>query len=238
MRPAVISGISPNFLELSQSRGQVAHVLLTRSPLIPHRSGFTVRLACVKHAASVRPEPGSNSPLMINTGTTHHNSRTAPDISEEQPRNTKARDQILASTNNLVKRPSISTKGITHETTQPPAPKDQPPSHPADEVNLASTFGTLLSSQRTDAHPQPHRLRSRLIGGNPSMLGRRRSPVKFRSANPTGAVRPIPALGVRPRRRRGGYFPRGARRSYDEDRALAPSLNGGAFRLVPWRPHR
>src|SRR3954463_7112470 len=179
MRPAVISGISPNFLELSQSRGQVAHVLLTRSPLIPHRSGFTVRLACVKHAASVRPEPGSNSPLMINTGTTHHNSRTAPDISEEQPRNTKARDQILASTNNLVKRPSISTKGITHETTQPPAPKDQPPSHPADEVNLASTFGTLLSSQRTDAHPQPHRLRSRLIGGNRSSLGLLVLPVKL-----------------------------------------------------------
>ena len=25
----------------------------------------TVRLACVKHAASVRPEPGSNSPLNI-----------------------------------------------------------------------------------------------------------------------------------------------------------------------------
>ena len=62
MRSAVISGISPNFLELSQSRGQVAHVLLTRSPLLPHRSGITVRLACVKHAASVRPEPGSNSP--------------------------------------------------------------------------------------------------------------------------------------------------------------------------------
>src|SRR4051795_4637277 len=33
MRSADISGISPNFLELSQSRGQVAHVLLTRSPL-------------------------------------------------------------------------------------------------------------------------------------------------------------------------------------------------------------
>src|SRR5204862_1566053 len=25
--------------------------------------GLTARLACVKHAASVRPEPGSNSPL-------------------------------------------------------------------------------------------------------------------------------------------------------------------------------
>src|SRR3712207_6582526 len=66
MRSAVISGISPNFPELSQSQGQVAHVLLTRSPLIPHRSRFTVRLACVKHTASVRPEPGSNSPLMSN----------------------------------------------------------------------------------------------------------------------------------------------------------------------------
>src|SRR5215213_5486221 len=33
MRSAVTSGISTNFLELSRSRGQVAHVLLTRSPL-------------------------------------------------------------------------------------------------------------------------------------------------------------------------------------------------------------
>ena len=38
-------------------------MLLTRSPLIqPNKSQvFSVRLACVKHAASVRPEPGSNS---------------------------------------------------------------------------------------------------------------------------------------------------------------------------------
>jgi hypothetical protein len=37
-------------------------VLLTRSPLEYPRKGLSVRLACVKHAASVRPEPGSNSP--------------------------------------------------------------------------------------------------------------------------------------------------------------------------------
>jgi hypothetical protein len=37
-------------------------VLLTRSPLVYPRKGLTVRLACVKHAASVRPEPESNSP--------------------------------------------------------------------------------------------------------------------------------------------------------------------------------
>ena len=40
-------------------------MLLTRSPLSLHRYCYrmeSVRLACVRHAASVRPEPGSNSP--------------------------------------------------------------------------------------------------------------------------------------------------------------------------------
>ena len=37
-------------------------MLLTRSPLEYPRRGLSVRLACVKHAASVRPEPESNSP--------------------------------------------------------------------------------------------------------------------------------------------------------------------------------
>src|SRR5918998_1631797 len=42
MRHVVISGIRPSFPGLSQSRGQVTHVLLTRSPLVypegPYRS--------------------------------------------------------------------------------------------------------------------------------------------------------------------------------------------------------
>jgi len=63
MSSKVVSGISSCFQLLFQSQGQVAHVLLTRSPLVYPRRGLTVRLACVKHAASVRPEPGSNSPL-------------------------------------------------------------------------------------------------------------------------------------------------------------------------------
>ena len=60
----VLSGIRPSFPSLSRSPGQITHVLLTRSPLEhPHQGGgLSVRLACVKHAASVRPEPGSNSP--------------------------------------------------------------------------------------------------------------------------------------------------------------------------------
>ena len=42
-------------------------MLLTRLPLDSKKeqalSFLPVRLACVKHAASVRPEPGSNSPI-------------------------------------------------------------------------------------------------------------------------------------------------------------------------------
>ena len=63
-----VSGISTGFPVLSRSSGQVAHVLLTRSPLgllrCFHRMDL-VRLACIRHAASVRPEPGSNSPSRL-----------------------------------------------------------------------------------------------------------------------------------------------------------------------------
>src|SRR2546430_8526762 len=62
MREVVLSGIRPSFPGLSQREGQVTHVLLPRSPLEYPRKGLSARLACVKHAASVRPEPGSNSP--------------------------------------------------------------------------------------------------------------------------------------------------------------------------------
>ncbi len=62
MHAVVLSGIRPSFPSLSRSAGQITHVLLTRSPLEYPAKGLSVRLACVKHAASVRPEPGSNSP--------------------------------------------------------------------------------------------------------------------------------------------------------------------------------
>ena len=52
---------------MSPSPRQVPHALLTRPPLSTPSvvrkllPVLLVRLACVKHAASVRPEPGSNS---------------------------------------------------------------------------------------------------------------------------------------------------------------------------------
>ena len=64
-----LCGISSRFQLLSPSLRQVTHALLTRSPLrcliILRRFSLniSVRLACVRRAASVRPEPGSNSLL-------------------------------------------------------------------------------------------------------------------------------------------------------------------------------
>ena len=66
-----LCGISSRFQLLSPTERQVSHALLTRSPLSStsiNRSlnpSILVRLACVRHAASVRPEPGSNSQKIV-----------------------------------------------------------------------------------------------------------------------------------------------------------------------------
>ena len=67
-----LCGISSRFQLLSPCTGQVTHALLTRPPLSPYHlppEGFRryvfVRLACVRHAASVHPEPGSNSQIKV-----------------------------------------------------------------------------------------------------------------------------------------------------------------------------
>ena len=70
-----LCGFSSRFRLLSPCMGQVAHALLTRPPL-SHNFFFPegnlkecfVRLACVKHAASVHPEPGSNSQFTVRLG--------------------------------------------------------------------------------------------------------------------------------------------------------------------------
>ena len=66
MRSVYLSGFSIRFQKLSRAHGQVTYVLLTRSPLSLFGSKLPrnfVRLACIRHAASVHPEPGSNSPF-------------------------------------------------------------------------------------------------------------------------------------------------------------------------------
>ena len=64
---ALLCGISTCFRVLFHSQRQIAHALLTRPPLNSFDASrridqmSPVRLECVKHAASVHPEPGSNS---------------------------------------------------------------------------------------------------------------------------------------------------------------------------------
>src|SRR5262249_15523790 len=61
-RPRTVRGISRPFGRLSPSSGWIAHAFLSRPPLPPPSRAGAVRLACFMHAASVYPEPGSNSP--------------------------------------------------------------------------------------------------------------------------------------------------------------------------------
>jgi hypothetical protein len=65
LSPPSVCGISNPFGLLSPAKGQVSYVLRTRSPL--ETLLLPVRLACIRHAASVHPEPGSNSPSIVPT---------------------------------------------------------------------------------------------------------------------------------------------------------------------------
>ena len=56
-------GITRRFHRLSPGKGLVAYALRTRAPLSKSRRTSSVRLACIRPAASVHPEPGSNSSL-------------------------------------------------------------------------------------------------------------------------------------------------------------------------------
>ena len=75
-----LCGISSRFQLLSPTERQVSHALLTRSPLSSTsinrnlNPSILVRLACVRHAASVRPEPGSNSQKMVSKMPMHFKS--------------------------------------------------------------------------------------------------------------------------------------------------------------------
>ena len=68
--PKSLFGISPSFLGLSPSSGQIPtyYSPVRHSPSISIATYHAaVRLACVKHAASVQSEPGSNSSVQFLT---------------------------------------------------------------------------------------------------------------------------------------------------------------------------
>ena len=112
MHPAGALGITTRFQELSPTIRQVSHALLTRSPLSPPNKSPVdpVRLACVKHAASVRPEPESNPPQKTHgkpngpTKTRKNGATTNP--TKQKPGRTHGSTQTGISKNNNQKQPN------------------------------------------------------------------------------------------------------------------------------------
>src|SRR6202007_2140307 len=87
---------------------RVTHPFATRAP----KKGLSVRLACVKHAASVRPEPGSNSP--------NKNHSEKPDKVTKRDKKTTPNHgdgQMRQKTNNKQKPPNTL---LSSQTTHPP----------------------------------------------------------------------------------------------------------------------
>src|SRR5207302_8588590 len=67
---AVVCGISNPFGLLSPAERHITHVLRTRPPLYYRAEArILARLACVRPAANVRSEPGSNSPIELGSST-------------------------------------------------------------------------------------------------------------------------------------------------------------------------
>jgi hypothetical protein len=153
MRNRVVSGISHRFRWLSPSEGQITHVLLTRSPLEYPRRSLSARLACVKHAASVRPEPGSNSPLKNNTH--NHNPKKAAIHGKKEPTPGKKQTSSYSPESLPYQRNHPSTP------TPPPTPqkeaqtRSQPKQKTGHNKLIRRLFDTLLSSQESDAHRPP-----------------------------------------------------------------------------------
>jgi hypothetical protein len=142
MPSRVASGISPGFPGLSQSQGQVAHVLLTRSPLEYPRRGLSARLACVRHAASVRPEPGSNSPSMTydETRPPREANRTIDTENHSNPGKRQTKKQSVVFTKGIPPREDHTTRR----------------SHPADgdQTFLASTYRHAVEFSRIGRTPR------------------------------------------------------------------------------------
>ena len=123
-------------------------MLLTRSPLEYPQAGLSVRLACVKHAASVRPEPGSNSPL--NASITTHPTEAGHLINNEEMCRNKPAQITGPNTSKKLARKFVPKTVSRHQ--EPTHHHNDGRQEPSTRNKLALTIGTLLSSQRTDAH--------------------------------------------------------------------------------------
>ena len=122
-------------------------MLLTRSPLSPKTQAFLdpVRLACVKHAASVHPEPGSNSPTKTKNKT-HQNSRQKNGSSQK----TIQQKQTPTIKKQNVPKSSASKKQKTEKTKPPTKNSRQPSSIPHKQNKKTQLSRTQTTKPQTN----------------------------------------------------------------------------------------
>ena len=122
--------------------GQVGHALLTRSPLSPRQQAARdpVRLACVKHAASVHPEPESNPPQK----TFMESQQTALKKKKDGPSNKEGRSHKNPDTHQTPSGTTRAGIGLAIK-------NHKPHPHGCDPWQVVQY--TLLSSQTTKHRP-------------------------------------------------------------------------------------
>ena len=149
----VLSGIRPSFPSLSRSAGQITHVLLTRSPLEhPHQGGgLSVRLACVKHAASVRPEPGSNSPKKQTKKLTGKKQRNQQNKNKQQTPTTTIDAHVRVHVHVHIQTKFASSNDTLSSSQTTPPPTTQ---HP--RCRAANSDHTNIQTPPQNHKPPPH----------------------------------------------------------------------------------
>ena len=154
MRCRLLSGISPGFPELSQSQGQVTHVLLTRSPLIPHpKAGSPLDLHVLStppafilsqdqtlhqgHTHKPRPKPEAHRKCSDRAATPDASQFNHPPGNNSTPgeRTTRGKEHPRA-----VQGSSIIRTMPFHQTRQTPArSRNHEPRHPPRMTGLIGT---------------------------------------------------------------------------------------------------
>src|SRR4051812_5847685 len=154
MRPVIISSIRRRFQRLSRSRGQVTHVLLTRSPLInpaSWASSFDLHVLSTPPAfvlsqdQTLRKKQSSKPGTPKGTRQTNHTKTTPHPRAGRQSRHHTSHPTRQAP--GMYQKNKQTAPTPTHAPTPKRQAHDQTPG-----PTWHQKLGTLLSSQRTDTH--------------------------------------------------------------------------------------
>ena len=152
-------------------------MLLTRSPLSPRMQAplDPVRLACVKHAASVHPEPGSNSPTKTKNKT-HQKQQAKNNPAKKPDQNGSSQKTIQQKQTPTIKKQNVpkssASKKQKTEKTKTPTKTSRHPSQSHTNKTKKHTIENT-NNQTTNQPNWPIRIRceQKIIGGK---LGSRR----------------------------------------------------------------